>query len=356
MEKFRVGYIDMLRGFTMLWVVCLHLELSIGIANDFRMPILFFISGIFFKIKPFPEFFVRKTNMIFIPLLFFWMLTWICAIVKDELIPVRFQLRQVDWESVFSLFSKYSYMEINVLWFLMVLYVMNLFYYLPVKFFARKYYVLSISIILYLATGYIDSKVQIPMFTLWRFLTYQLFFVLGIYYGRQLLKWIAAATPGRQYIVGGICLTVFVVCQIIDWDSPPFDMIPKRIHNFMPSVALIVMLFGLFNKLERFGLMAFFRFFGANSLTIYASHIIILNYILLVFIDPIVKRYFDVDAYPTLYGWVQFFLICGIGYIFIRFFNRYLPQFVGKKDLFKIPGDKSATSHQPVKNESCVSG
>jgi hypothetical protein len=325
----------------MLWVVCLHLNLSIGIANDFRMPILFFISGIFFKIKPFPEFFVRKTNMIFVPLIFFWLISWICAIVKDEFIPVQFNLSQVDWGSVFSLFSKYSYMEINVLWFLMVLYVINLFYYPPVRY-LNKNYVLSVSVILYLATGYIDSKIQIPMFTLWRFLTYQLYFVLGIFYGRKMLEWLAKNTK-QLYVILGVCLLVFVVSRLINWEAPYFEKVPKRIHDFLPSVALIIMLFWLFGKLEKFKIMEFFKFFGANSLTLYASHMIILNYILLVFLDPVVKRYFNVEDHQTLYGWFLFFMICGTGYIFIRFFNRYLPQFAGKKDFFKVPESKPVT-------------
>ncbi|MDR1156602.1 MAG: acyltransferase [Bacteroidales bacterium] len=340
MAKFRVGYIDMLRGFTMLWVVCLHLNISIGIANDFRMPILFFISGIFFKIRPFPEFFLRKTNMILIPLLFFWFISWICAIIQDEFIPVHFNLSQVNWGSVFDLLDKYSYMKINILWFLIVLYVINLFYYPLVRYLNRNYILLT-GVILYLTAGYIDSKIQmqIQIFHMWRFLTYQLFFVLGIFYGRKMLEWLAKNTR-QLYVVLGACLVVFAVCQVIDWEAPYFNMAPKRLYNLVPSFALVIMLFWLFSKLEKFKIMEFFRFFGANSLTIYASHVIIQNYVLLVFLDPFVKRHFNVDDHKTLYGWFLFFMICGIGYISIRFFNRCLPQFAGKKDFFKLPEPK----------------
>ena len=347
MAKFRVGYIDMVRGFTMLWVVCLHLDLSIGIANDFRMPILFFVSGIFFKIRTFPEFIIRKTNMIFIPLLFFWLISWICAILKNEFIPVNFNFSQVDWGSVFSLFTKYSYMEINVLWFLMVLYVINLFYY-PLVRYLNKIYVLLISIVFYLTAGYIDSKIQIPMFTLWRFLTYQLFFVLGFLYGRKMLEFLAKNTK-QLYVVLGICLIGFITFQVIDWQASYFNMAPQRIYNFFPSIALVVMLFWLFSRLEKIKVMEFFRFFGTNSLTIYASHLIILNYVLYAFFDPFVKQYIHIDKHKTLYGWFLFFMICGIGYLLIKFFNRYLPKFVGKKDFFKVPESKVFPSSEETK-------
>ena len=338
MAKFRVGYIDMVRGFTMLWVVCLHLELSIGIANDFRMPILFFVSGIFFKIRPFPEFFVRKTNMIFVPLIFFWMITWVCAVLKNEFIPVNFNLSQVDWGSVFSILSKYSYLSITVLWFLMVLYVSNLFFYPLVKYLKRTYVLLFCGV-LYLTATYIDNYIQIPLFTLWRFLSYQLFFVLGIYFGRTLLEWIAKNTK-QTYIVLIVCLLVFITSQVIDWQAPYFNKVPQRIYNFPPSISLIIMLFWLFSKLEKFKVMEFFRFFGANSLTIYASHMIIVEYLFISLLFPYVSRYVDIEAYRTLYGWFTFFLLCGIGCVFINLFNRYLPQFVGKKDFFKTPESK----------------
>ena len=49
MMKQRVEYIDALRGLCIMWVVWYHSVHPDWVGYPFRLPVLFFVSGIFFK-------------------------------------------------------------------------------------------------------------------------------------------------------------------------------------------------------------------------------------------------------------------------------------------------------------------
>ena len=83
-KKERIEYIDLAKGFCILLVVFAHIHpdltrYSWGVFFDsFRMPLYFFLSGIFFKkYSGIQEFGVKKINNLIIPLLFFYAFTYL---------------------------------------------------------------------------------------------------------------------------------------------------------------------------------------------------------------------------------------------------------------------------------------
>jgi fucose 4-O-acetylase-like acetyltransferase len=132
----------MLKGFTVLWVIWMHLELPEIIDPAVQMPVFFFLSGLFFSVRPTKEFLIRKVNTLIIPLLFFWFLSWISQVIYQEFIPCRFVLSKVDWGNVFNIFTKYSYLKVNILWFLMALFACNVLYFFLLKIVHNQHWLL----------------------------------------------------------------------------------------------------------------------------------------------------------------------------------------------------------------------
>ena len=78
----RIEYIDLAKGFCIILVVLFHCDIyfyHIGyefntmVGNTFRMPLYYFLSGLFFK--PYNGFFnfaIRKANKLLIPFLFLY--------------------------------------------------------------------------------------------------------------------------------------------------------------------------------------------------------------------------------------------------------------------------------------------
>lgn len=85
MEKKRYENIDFMKGICILLVVATHLDLPIlsySCFSLFRMPLYYFLSGIFFsRYDGFRTFLIKKTNNLIIPYLFFSIFTIIAISV-----------------------------------------------------------------------------------------------------------------------------------------------------------------------------------------------------------------------------------------------------------------------------------
>lgn len=136
----RIEYIDMAKGFCILLVVFAHIHPDLtryawGVFFDsFRMPLYFFLSGIFFKrYSGIGEFGLKKINNLIVPLLFFYALTYL----YDALSWGIFRLNGTD-TSAYERLSWWPFWEIvrtgssyhnSPLWFLTALFEVNLLYY-----------------------------------------------------------------------------------------------------------------------------------------------------------------------------------------------------------------------------------
>lgn len=76
--KSRIDYIDLMKGICITLVVIVHCDVNLpldilnNMLQNLRMPLYFFLTGLFFKeYNSFGEFLIRKTNKIIIPYIFF---------------------------------------------------------------------------------------------------------------------------------------------------------------------------------------------------------------------------------------------------------------------------------------------
>lgn len=138
MVKQRIAYIDFMKGLCILLVVAFHIEPNMfgyplgHMLQQFRIPMYFFLSGLFFKLYDgFFDFARRKTNNIVVPLVFFLLLGILYVFSRNLL------------QNHMNVSAALSQMPINPvrtntpMWFLVVLFEVNIVYYLLQKFLPR---------------------------------------------------------------------------------------------------------------------------------------------------------------------------------------------------------------------------
>ena len=145
-HKERIEYIDLAKGICIILVVLNHTcgeqaGSFIASMNIFRMPLYFVLSGLFFKHYDFVIFFKKKVNKLLIPffcaILFVvlpseLLLNWIS---KGEFVPYSFQ-------------GEYGRLNLGIIpaaWFLMCLFIVNIYFYCLMMLCKRN--VIAISIV-----------------------------------------------------------------------------------------------------------------------------------------------------------------------------------------------------------------
>lgn len=127
LNKKRIEYIDLMKGICIILVVLLHCNIQIPneqidiMLKNVRMPLYFFLSGMFFKeYSSFFDFVVRKTNKLIIPYIFFCFFPYtIILLIWKDMAP----------EALF-LPIRILYVPMNFpLWFLRGLFLTYILYY-----------------------------------------------------------------------------------------------------------------------------------------------------------------------------------------------------------------------------------
>lgn len=177
-EKRRIQWIDLAKGFCILLVMFWHTKelysnrgftdrnhlLYMG--NYFRMPLYFFLSGLFFKkYSGYPDFLLRKTNKLLVPFLTFGLLGIAYSLIWPEKLPA-----QTDWQQM------YPFLPV---WFLWCLFLMNSLFYL-IKTMARDNdKLVYITVCALGLMGYFSGTNNVYVLHLHTVLTAMPFFVAG---------------------------------------------------------------------------------------------------------------------------------------------------------------------------------
>ncbi len=176
--KRRIEWIDLAKGFCILLVMFWHtkeLYSNRGFTDRshflymgtyFRMPLYFFLSGLFFKkYSGYVDFLLRKTNKLFVPYLPFALL----GIAYTLLWPLKVPAHS-DWQRL------YPFVPI---WFLLCLFLMNNLFYL-IKTITKSNDTLTYVIVCALGVmGYYSGENLIHILHLHTVLTAMPFFVAG---------------------------------------------------------------------------------------------------------------------------------------------------------------------------------
>ena len=133
----RIDFVDLTKGICIILVVMAHIDGAFAKFDEssmiscFRMPLYFFISGIFFKsYEGFAGFLIRKINKLLIPFTFFYITAFLLKYVVWKIAPGVFHL-PVQWSEMLVIFHGHDLIKFNPpIWFLIALFNCNILFYL----------------------------------------------------------------------------------------------------------------------------------------------------------------------------------------------------------------------------------
>lgn len=314
--KPRVDYIDLLKGITILWIIWIHTDHPDF--GNYRNPIFFFASGMFFKLTDFKSFFSKRINTIIIPFLFFYILS----------IPFRFiidlwdyrSIYAFDWDrilDVFRIIDKSDYLSLNVpLWFLLTLLIIQSMSLLLLR--------LPNTVIILLACMAVFFKQELEqwptLFMINNAVYWFAFFAIGFVIGKPLIKLLSLEKRRLQVFTGSILLVfvcvAFEKCGMTDY------------HEFVEHAKYLAFIVSFTAFMSFFNGMAnveALRFFGKNSLIVLGTHLWILV--------PLGRIMFKLTGIH--HPWIGFGMAIATAILLIpviNILNKKVPYLVGKQN------------------------
>ena len=166
----RIDFVDLVKGICIILVVMSHVGGFFDkidyhhMLTCFRMPLYFFISGIFFKsYEGFFGFLLRKVNKLLIPFLFFYFSSFILMFLFSRFIPGLFHL-PLRIEELLYIFQNHELIRYNPpIWFLIALFNCNILFYIVHLLRQNHLHLMFIVIFVIGVIGFSLGKFGIPL-------------------------------------------------------------------------------------------------------------------------------------------------------------------------------------------------
>jgi len=331
-EQGRIEYIDLAKGFCILFVVIMQYTISIEegphkYMNDFlsfvRMPLYFFLSGIFFKdYGSWGATIVKKFNRLVIPAVFFILITY----------PQHYKLLMSGYHILYpTSFSEFTqWINHNpVVWFLFTLFISNVLFY-PLIIYVRKEWIrILIVCLLPVLSLKVDNLVQTYYIT--AFFTSAPYFYAG-HYMRTHTDWLSRKVDRKKLLL--ISLTSFAIA-VVAWYI--LDMVkysvrlplesPVEFSYYLLSASCIVALIALCKAIIHLPVISRI---GRYSIIFLGLH------------TPIVEATMhftkNLDINPYYIALIHFAVAMTIVLtLAIPILTRYFPWFCAQSDLIPYP-------------------
>lgn len=325
-EKKRIEFIDTAKGICILLIVIGHS----GVAVDYpgitamRTPLYLTLSGLFFKdYGSFINLLKHKTNRIFIPFLFFYVISYIIFYIANAAFP---GLIRSDARGITDVFTQIQYFN-GPLWFLLAIFWDNLFFGI-IHINIKKEWLRAVAVFMSGLAGIVLYKNDILLPCV---LDASLVCLPFFYFG-YILKRTNILFPNRydRYNLM-FSILLFVMAIAIDLTMHPTMFFHDREIEgniisiiFLPITSVLGLLF-LCKSIKQIPIISYF---GRYSIIPLCTHHLIYRPIQLVVMQyiPLGNGGEYIVATATL-------LIC---YICIPLCIKYIPYFTAQKDLIPI--------------------
>lgn len=329
----RIDFVDLTKGVCIILVVMTHIGGAFELLDRgsmlscFRMPLYFFISGVFFK--PYGSlsgFILRKINKLIIPFLFFYLSAFLLKYIIWKIAPGVFHL-PVSWKELLIVFHGHDLIKFNPpIWFLVALFNCNILFYL-VHFLRNKYLPAMFALTLLIGcAGFYLGKAQItlPLY-LDVAMTALPFYVAGFWIRRYNFF----LFPNHRFDKL-IPLFVLLALLVMHFTATTLGM---RTNNYSGNIfqvyiaafAGIFMIMLLCKKVKRVKIISYLGRYSIITLSIHGPT--------LHFLAPLVARYIhDSWAQAT----ILLFITLSICILLTPLFLKVIPQMVAQKDLLKF--------------------
>lgn len=329
----RIDFVDLTKGVCIILVVMAHIGGAFdtldkdSMLSCFRMPLYFFISGVFFKsYEGLPGFIIRKINKLIIPFLFFYLSAFLLKYIVWKIAPGVFQL-PVSWKELLVVFHGHDLIKFNPpIWFLLALFNCNILFYL-IHFLRDKHLAIMFALtILIGCTGYYLGKLQIqlPLY-IDVSMTALPFYVAGFWIRRYNFFLFPSHRFDRL-----IPVFVLLALAVMYFTATKLGI---RTNNYSGSIfqvyvaafAGIFMIMLLCKKVKKVKIVSYLGRYSIITLSIHAP--------ILHFLGPLVSRYVH-NAWGQA---ITLLLITlSICILLTPVFLKVIPQMVAQKDLLKV--------------------
>ena len=257
----RLIYVDLVKGFTIVWVLWMHMNLPELIFPSVQMPIFFFLSGTLYKMRGnFCSQVKKDVRKLLVPALCFGFISWL----------IMFRNGMVEGHLMDDIVNAEKN---SITWFLIALFFFRLMSY-PFCYYVKRYWFLVLSALVYLPGFYLYAKQLyfiVPVIPLAHMGSFMIYYALGLCYGRNVLNVIEKDK--------NITLWVFLICayilcvHLIDWKCGVFRFIPFLIYVLPYTLGVIFLVLKLFYKLQKYKIaMKPLAYLGENSIVFYLTH------------------------------------------------------------------------------------
>ena len=302
----RIDFVDLTKGVCIILVVMAHVGGAFeqldtnSMLSCFRMPLYFFISGVFFKsYEGLLGFILRKINKLIIPFLFFYLSAFLMKYIVWKIAPGVFQL-PVSWNELLVVFHGHDLIKFNPpIWFLLALFNCNILFYL-IHFLREKHLPVMFAVtILIGCAGFYLGKLQIE---------------LPLYID-------VSMTALPFYLVVMYFTATFVGMRTNNYTGNIFQV-------YIAAFAGIFMIMLLCKKVKKIKVVSYLGRYSIITLSIHGP--------ILHFLGPLVSRYIH-------NSWAQasalLLITLSICLLLTPVFLKVIPQMVAQKDLLKVKQD-----------------
>ena len=331
----RIEYFDLMKGICIVLVVVCHCyeELGLSVENKhlwsmlehLRMPLYFFLSGMFFKeYSCFVDFVIRKTNKLIIPFLFFVIITVIPKLITGEV-----ELGLIPIKKHFTWMIKYG----GYLWFLRTLFFANILYYVVHKYIKyHNIYIRACVILVLTLFGWMINHF-IPIEGDFRE-TYM--YLTAVITAFLVLPFFFVASNIRTYLnrlnnVGVLPVLIVLISSLLLCfltSNGGVYLKNAKIENgfiefYIGAFSAIIAVWCICFMIKR---MYYFSYIGRYSIIVYLTHIPIIHFIVY-------------NGWLTSL-WSLFIVVLAIMPVMIWFFKNCFPAFVAQKEIFEYRNGK----------------
>lgn len=319
-----------MKGMCIILIVGAHVapEMYPGQFNNvlqaFRVPLYYFLSGLFFKTYDgFGDFARRKTNNIIVPFLFFYLAACGLAFVMSSVLHLDQKGLIGDsfqWQYIFDPLMIRDFHYSVALWFLLSLFEVNIIYYLLC--FLKKQWMRIAAILLLSFGGWLLAlnKIQLPVMLDTALLGLP-FFWLGTW-----MKTSGALQPHKADKYGSLAFAmVLILLWFFAGPLNIFDQIVPAYPLFYGLSFLAILSFFWFAK--SLPKIPFVTYLGEFSLIILGTHSLLLT--------PLRKIATGVIGETYAANWLTLGLLLLLEFAIIPLMVRFFPHFTAQKELIK---------------------
>ncbi|MBO4723436.1 MAG: acyltransferase [Muribaculaceae bacterium] len=322
--KERIAYIDFMKGLCIILVVAFHIDTTaFGVPygymlQQFRIPMYFFLSGLFFKLYDgFFDFARKKINNIIVPLILFLIIGAIYYFCRNLI------------GSHFSVAKALELMPLNPIknntptWFLVVLFEVNIIYYLLQKFLPR--WLTIVAALLLSVVGYAVVQAGYNLILYFDIaLVAMPFFVLG-----SESKKLGLLEKGPHMAVRVVF--AIVVAVILFFFSQRINMLHRVYPSYfrlylLPALSIMSLLF-LCQYIKR--PVPIITYLGRYSIMVLGTH-----YFLILPLRAVIFKLMPSLANASWSFLIVLVFVLAVEFPVIYILKKYLPRFTAQEEFF----------------------